>query len=146
MALEPRDGGGLDAPLAEINVTPFVDVMLVLLVIFMITAPMLATGMRVNLPRATTAQPLNPAEPLIVVIGKDGKLFVGAEATTREELVATLKARLTPDDARPVQIKGDRETPYGDVVAVLDLLSAGGLARIAIATERPKPAPPRPEP
>lgn len=146
MALEPRERGGSDAPLAEINVTPFVDVMLVLLVIFMITAPMLASGLRVNLPKASTAQPLNPAEPLIVLIGKDGKLFVGAEAKTREELVATLKARLTPDDVRPIQIKGDRETPYGEIVSVLDLLSAGGLTRIAIATERPKSTPQKPEP
>lgn len=145
MALERRDNGGLDAPLAEINVTPFVDVMLVLLVIFMITAPMLASGVRVNLPRAATAQPLGQNEPLVVTVGKDGKTFVGGDETPREQLVSALKARMTPEDARPVQIRGDREAAYGEVVSILDLLAAGGLTRIAIVTDRSKAAPQKPE-
>ena len=81
MALSPRKiGEGLYQPLADINVTPLVDVMLVLLIIFMVTAPMLATGIKVNLPSAKTAQPLENKEPVVVVVAKDGSLSVGKEA------------------------------------------------------------------
>ena len=73
MALSPRKiGEGLYQPLADINVTPLVDVMLVLLIIFMVTAPMLATGIKVNLPSAKTAQPLENKEPVVVAVAKDG--------------------------------------------------------------------------
>ena len=75
MALGPRKlGEGLYQPLADINVTPLVDVMLVLLIIFMVTAPMLATGIKVNLPSANTAQPLENKEPVVVIVAKDGTL------------------------------------------------------------------------
>ena len=87
MALSPRKiGEGLYQPLADINVTPLVDVMLVLLIIFMVTAPMLATGIKVNLPSAKTAQPLENKEPVVVAVAKDGSLSVGRDAVSRGEL------------------------------------------------------------
>ena len=96
MAMNPRKiGEGLYQPLADINVTPLVDVMLVLLIIFMVTAPMLAAGIKVNLPSAKTAQPLENKQPVVVVVAKDGSVSVGRDAVSQDELAATVKARLS---------------------------------------------------
>ena len=92
MAMSPRKiGEGLYQPLAEINVTPLVDVMLVLLIIFMVTAPMLATGIKVNLPSARTATPLEAKDPVVVVVAKDGAVSVGKDPVSRDELAAKVK-------------------------------------------------------
>src|SRR5271155_3555674 len=132
MAMKPgKIGEGLYKPLAEINVTPFVDVMLVLLIIFMVTAPMLATGIKVNLPSAKTAQPLETKQPVVVVVARDGALSVGKDPVSRDELAAKVKAGLG-DSNGVVQLRGDREASYGDVVSVLDELAANGVTRIAI--------------
>ncbi len=134
MAMKPRKiGEGLYQPLAEINVTPLVDVMLVLLIIFMVTAPMLAAGIKVNLPSAKTAQPLESKDPVIVAVTRDGAVSVGKDSVSLDNLVATVKARLA-DSNGVVQLRGDRDAAYGDVVAVMDDLAAGGLNRIAIVS------------
>ena len=115
--------------------------MLVLLIIFMVTAPMLATGIKVNLPSAKTAQPLENKEPVVVAVAKDGTLSVGKEAVSRDELAATVKAKLA-DSNGVVQLRGDRDASYGDVVSVMDELAANGISRIAIvsgpAASRPR--------
>src|SRR5689334_11631461 len=90
----PRRGGGLYEPVADINVTPLVDVMLVLLIIFMITAPMLVAGMRVDLPQARSAEPLDPNEPIIVTVDKEGKVFLGQDQVSRKELAAAVRAMM----------------------------------------------------
>ena len=128
-------GDGLYQPLAEINVTPVVDVMLVLLIIFMVTAPMLATGIKVNLPSAKTAQPLENKQPVVVSVTKDGAVSVGKDSVSRDELAATVKARLG-DSNGVVQLRGDRDAAYGDVVSVMDELAANGVTRIAIVSSR----------
>ena len=134
MAMKPRKiGEGLYQPLAEINVTPLVDVMLVLLIIFMVTAPMLAAGIKVNLPSAKTAQPLESKDPVIVAVTRDGAVSVGKDSVSLDNLVATVKARLA-DSNGVVQLRGDRDASYGDVVSVMDDLAAGGLNRIAIVS------------
>ena len=134
MAMNPRKiGEGLYQPLADINVTPLVDVMLVLLIIFMVTAPMLAAGIKVNLPSAKTAQPLENKQPVIVVVAKDGSLSVGRDTVSQDELAATVKAKLA-DSNGVVQLRGDRDAPYGDVVSVMDELAANGVTRIAIVS------------
>jgi biopolymer transport protein ExbD len=134
MALTPRKlGDGLYQPLADINVTPLVDVMLVLLIIFMVTAPMLATGVKVNLPNVKTAQPLENKEPVVVAVAKDGALSVGNDSVSRDELAAKVKAKLNGSDGI-VQLRGDREASYGDVVSVMDDLAANGISRIAIVS------------
>jgi biopolymer transport protein TolR len=155
MAMGPRKvGEGLYQPLADINVTPLVDVMLVLLIIFMVTAPMLATGIKVNLPSARTAQPLENKEPVMVAVTKDGAVSVGKDPVPRAELAATVKARLG-DSNGVVQLRGDRDAPYGDVVSVMDDLAANGVTRIAIVsgprraitpTEGASPSPSSPKP
>ena len=102
MALSPRKiGEGLYQPLADINVTPLVDVMLVLLIIFMVTAPMLATGIKVNLPSAKTAQPLENKEPVVVAVAKDGSLSVGKEAVSRDELAQVVRDNPYSAEANP---------------------------------------------
>ena len=134
MAMSPHKiGEGLYQPLADINVTPLVDVMLVLLIIFMVTAPMLAVGIKVNLPSAKTAQPLENREPVVVVIAKDGAVSVGKDPVSRDQLAETVKAKLR-DSNGVVQLRGDREASYGDVVSVMDDLAANGIARIAIVS------------
>ena len=144
MAMNPRKiGEGLYQPLADINVTPLVDVMLVLLIIFMVTAPMLAAGIKVNLPSAKTAQPLENKEPVIVVVTKDGAVSVGKDQVSRDQLAAKVKARLG-DSNGMVQLRGDRDAPYGDVVSVMDDLATNGINRIAIVSGPRRDASPAP--
>jgi biopolymer transport protein TolR len=130
-----NNGNGLFRPQADINVTPLVDVMLVLLIIFMITAPLLATGVKVNLPQAKVAQPLDQNDPITVSVGKDGKLSLGADEVEIDKLADLLKTRNGGDLSRVIQLRGDKEAPYGEIVAVMDTLVANGMARIAIVTD-----------
>ncbi len=126
---------GFFRPQADINVTPLVDVMLVLLIIFMVTAPLLAAGMKVQLPQANAAHPLNPREPIVIAVGKNGRLAVGAEAVEPADLAQMVKLKLGDDFSRVVHVRGDRDAPYGQVVAVLDQLASNGITHIAIVTE-----------
>jgi len=134
-----RNGGGLYQPLADINVTPLVDVMLVLLIVFMVTAPMLATGVKVNLPQAKkSAHPLKPTDPVTVTVSKEGKLFVNAEETPSALLVDTVRAKLANAPDAPIRLRGDKDAAYGEVISVLDLLSSQGLTRIALMSDARK--------
>jgi biopolymer transport protein ExbD len=130
--ISSRRGGGRYDPVAEINITPFVDVMLVLLIVFMITAPMLAAGMRVDLPKAKSAQPLDPREPVIVTIAKDGKVYVGRDEVSRAAVAAAVHAKLGDDQNRQIYVRGDRDVIYGDIVAVMDQLALSGLVKMAL--------------
>ncbi len=134
------DGGGDDdAVLADINVTPLVDVMLVLL-IFMIAAPMLHQGIEVALPRAeATNLPMRVEDPLVLSIDRDGRTFVRDTPVEREDLVDMLKTEIAGQGDDSVFLKGDREAPYGEVIEVLDLLHRGGIVRVGMVTERPRP-------
>lgn len=106
--------------------------MLVLLIVFMITAPMLAAGMRVDLPQAKSAQPLNPKEPVIITVRKDGKLFLGQEELLPGQVADAVRARLGDDRERAIHLRGDREVAYGDVVAIVDQLAANGILKVAL--------------
>lgn len=144
MAISPHNqpGGNIHRPFAEINVTPFVDVMLVLLIIFMVTAPMLATGLKVNLPQAKQAAPLNPNEPIVVTIGKEGKLSLGADDIERDRLIDAIRTRLDGDNSQVIHLRGDKEVPFGDVVTIMDLLATNGLTHVAIVAQAGGPANP----
>ena len=140
MAMKPsKIGEGLYQPLAEINVTPLVDVMLVLLIIFMVTAPLLASGVKVNLPSARTAEPLEAKNPVVVSVARDGAVSVGKEAVARDALAAIVKTRLGQSNGI-VQLRGDKDAAYGDVVAIMDELAANGVTRIAIVSSGRRPA------
>ena len=135
-----KNNDDLYQPLADINVTPLVDVMLVLLIIFMITAPLLAKGVKVNLPQAKAAQPLNQKDPIIVTIGKDGKVSLGSDATTIEALVDGVRTLMGDDLTRVVHVRGDNDAVYGEVVKVMDRLASNGITHIAIMTNSRKQA------
>ena len=136
MSFSSGDGGGDEfyQPLAEINVTPLVDVMLVLLIIFMVTAPLLTPGVKVDLPKAGSAAALNPKAPLIVSVAKDGALAFGADPVTLEQLGPAVKAKMGDDDTEVVHLRGDRDAPFGAVVRALDRLKLAGVVHIAIVT------------
>ncbi|ACB95765.1 ExbD/TolR family protein [Beijerinckia indica] len=130
-----RGSGGGYQPLADINVTPLVDVMLVLLIVFMITAPMLATGVKVNLPQAKAAQPLNPKEPVVVIVTKEGKLNLNADEIVSEQLVAAIQAKIEGDMNHVIHVRGDKDASYGDVIAIMDLLASNGMTHIALLSD-----------
>src|SRR5712675_672252 len=130
--ISPGRGGGRYEPVADINITPFVDVMLVLLIVFMVTAPMLAAGMLVDLPKAKSARPLDPREPVIVTVAKDGKLYVGRDEVARGALTQAVRGKLGNDLNRQIYVRGDREVIYGEIIGVMDQLALNGLAKIAL--------------
>jgi biopolymer transport protein ExbD/biopolymer transport protein TolR len=136
MSVSLKDGGedGLYQPLSEINVTPMVDVMLVLLIIFMVTAPLLTPGVKVDLPKAASSQALNPKAPLVVSIARDGALSLGADETTLEALGPAVKAKMGDDPAQVVHVRGDKDAPFGLVVKAMDALTLAGVTHIAIVT------------
>jgi biopolymer transport protein TolR len=139
MSVGKRSTGGFQ-PLAEINVTPLVDVMLVLLIIFMVTAPMMAAGMKVNLPQAQSAKPLNPKEPVVITIAKGGKLMLNADEVPLDRLVDAVRAKVNGDLTHVIHLRGDKDASIGDMVALMDRLSSHGLTHIAILSKRESPA------
>ena len=123
--------------LAEINVTPLVDVMLVLLIIFMITAPMLKEGMDVNLPVASGTPQADQEEQLILTLTKQGAIYLNQTAYTLEALRPKLQAlyRARPD--RPVFLRADTDVPYGSVVQVMDEVKKAGVFKLGMITQPP---------
>ena len=133
--------GDEDSPLADINVTPLVDVMLVLLIIFMVTAPMLHQGIEVALPKADARNlPPRVDDPLIVSINRDGLVFLRDTPVHPTQLVERLTPMLKARGDDSVYLKGDRDVPYGRVIEVLDILHRGGIERVGMVTERPPAA------
>lgn len=125
--------------LSQINVTPFVDVMLVLLIIFMVTAPMLESGIDVNLPKAA-ASPIETArEPVVVTVDKNGEVFISEKAVGHPELKEKLKAIFAGRTSRAVYLRADTSTPYGFVAKTMAEIRNAGVERIAMITE-PLPA------
>jgi biopolymer transport protein TolR len=120
---------------SEINVTPFVDVMLVLLVIFMVTAPMLEQGIDVDLPETTT-QPLQMREePLILSVKKDGTYHLARMAVPLEELQPKLQAIFAGTDEREIYLRADKDAPYGTVVKAMAAARLAGAKTVGIVTE-----------
>jgi biopolymer transport protein TolR len=126
---------GRNRPLSEINVTPFVDVVLVLLIIFMVTAPMMQQGVDVDLPETTT-QPLRMQdEPLILSIKKEGKYYLGRSEIPVDELQAKLEAIFDGRDSKEIFLRADSEAPYGVVVKGLAAARAAGASKLGMVTE-----------
>lgn len=123
------------AAMSEINVTPMVDVMLVLLIIFMVTAPLLTQGVDVNLP-STEASPLvSDVEPLVVAVNQEGIPFIEKNEVTMAQLTEKVSAIRRSNPAVPVFVRGDRNTPYGAVMAVMSQLQQAGVDRVGLVTE-----------
>jgi len=127
----PRQGGFL----AEINVTPFVDVMLVLLIIFMVTAPLMVQGLEVDLPETKTVASLPKGKDhMVMTIKKDGTFFLDEYAVTLKELPGHLE-RLVKAENKSLYLRADKEVPYGTVVRVMDEIKTAGIDRIGIMAE-----------
>jgi len=121
--------------MSQINVTPFVDVMLVLLVIFMITAPMMQQGMQVNLPK-TEAKAMNVKdEPIIVTVDKSGRAFLDKEEIPQGQLKAKLATLFAARSKKEVFLKADRDVPYGDVIRTMAEIKGAGVERLGMLTE-----------
>ena len=132
-----------DGPMATINVTPLVDVMLVLLVIFMVTAPMLQQGVEVDLPKATTAPLRGSSEQIVISVDKAGSVFLGAgnkvEVPELAEKVKAIFANKPPQEHK-VYIKGDSALGYGRVMEVMAALHEGGITQIGLVSASPEKA------
>ena len=130
--------------MGEINVVPYIDVMLVLLIIFMVTAPMLSQGIKVDLPRAA-AEPIEPddLEPLVLSVDPAGEMYLNLgdpqQALAPERLLELASASLRREPERPVLVKADRAVPYGRVVEGMVLLQQAGAKKVGFVTE-PVPA------
>jgi biopolymer transport protein TolR len=124
--------------MAEINVVPYIDVMLVLLVIFMVTAPLLTPGVKVDLPQAAASAVDNPdRETLVVTVDRKGKLFLDEREIGSEALQAKVAAILRVRPQTPVLIRGDRQAAYDDVVQTMVLLQAAGAPSVGLVTQSP---------
>ena len=123
-------------PLSDINVTPFVDVMLVLLVIFMVTAPMLSQGLPVNLPQAP-ARALVNQKPLVVSINRDQAIYLDDKPMGLEGLARAIAPLSQANQGLEVLLKSDREVPYGLVVQVMSALNQAGVQKLGIVTAPP---------
>lgn len=130
-----RRGGRKHKPIADINMTPFIDVMLVLLIIFMVAAPLLTTGVPLDLPQ-TGAQSLNlEKQPLVVSVKADGKVFLMETEITLEELVPKLQAVSKAGADDRIYIRGDRTIAYGQVAEVIAALTVAGYRKVALVNE-----------
>ncbi len=136
-----RRGRGRSRPMAEINVTPFVDVMLVLLIIFMVAAPLMTVGVPVELPKtAANALPGEEEEPLSVTITAEGIVMIQTTEVARDDLVARLRAIATERDSTRVYLRADGAVPYAQVMQVMGALNRGGFGNIGLVTETGGPA------
>ena len=122
-------------PIAEINVTPFVDVMLVLLIVFMVTAPLLATGVSVDLPEGESSPLPGQDEPLAVTVDLEGAIFIQEDAVTLEALGARLREMTGDDLETRIFVRGDRSIDYGTMMGVVSAINRAGFLRVALLTE-----------
>jgi TolR protein len=129
-------------PISEINVTPLVDVMLVLLIVFMVAAPMMMVGVPVQLPQTSAARIAQTAPPVVVTVARDGRVFLRQEEVAEAELGPRLRAlREAEANDAPVYVRGDRAVPYGEVMRVMGRVSAAGITRVSLIAEGEPGAP-----
>jgi biopolymer transport protein TolR len=127
--------------MSEINVTPFVDVMLVLLIVFMVTAPLLTVGVPVDLPKTRAPALGQDKEPLSVTIAKNGKIYLQKEVVTEDQLVPKLQAISQNGYDQRIFVRGDQTVDYGKVMVVMGLLASAGFTHIGLVTDVQKPKP-----
>lgn len=145
MAISPIGTGGSDysndgfdgyKPMSDINVTPFVDVMLVLLIIFMVAAPLMMVGVPLQLPKTTATKVTPPREPLVISIDKDGKLFIRKDPVNEDQLVARLQELHGSEPDSVVYVRGDKVLEYGKVMDVMSLVGKAGFGKISLVAEQ----------
>jgi biopolymer transport protein TolR len=123
------------APMSEINVTPMVDVMLVLLIIFMVAAPLLQVGVPIELPQAKGKQLESSQEPLAISVKSDGSVYIGETPVTLDEIAPKLKAIAKNGYDEQIFVRGDKGVTYGIVMRVMGRISAGGFRKVSLVTE-----------
>lgn len=126
---------GIVAPVAEINVTPLVDVMLVLLVIFMVAAPMMVSGVPLDLPRAGSSAAVRQGKPLVVSVTRDGNVHLAGEVVAEEALKARLDSLHAERGDVIVHVRGDRGVEYGRMMSVLAAIGEAGFAKVSLIGE-----------
>lgn len=127
--------GGVYQPMAEINVTPFVDVMLVLLIVFMVTAPLLTVGVSIDLPETRAQQLQGDKDPLAISIKEDGSVYLQSTEIAIDELVAKLLAIAENGYQERIFVRGDKNVNYGYVMRVMGTINDAGFRRVALVTE-----------
>ena len=141
MAIGPMHSGGQRgrrSPMAEINVTPMVDVMLVLLIIFMVTAPLMMVKLPIELPKISAEEVGKPKEPLMVGVNTDNQLFYGEEQVSHDEMVGRLAQVARDEPDRMVYVQADKSVDYGKVVELLGLVGQSGLAKVSLMAQQPQ--------
>ena len=132
--------GSRNKPMSEINVTPFVDVMLVLLIIFMVAAPLLTVGVPLELPKTNArALPTEQEEPLTINLDAEGRIYIQKTEVPAEELVPKLAAIQAERESDRVFLRADQSLDYGMVMQIMGALSAGGFRNIGLVTDQPVP-------
>ncbi|GFO81352.1 MAG: protein TolR [Methyloceanibacter sp.] len=143
MGMSVGNGGGGEEggyrPISEINITPMVDVMLVLLIIFMITAPLLVAGVPVELPKTSAAKVSQPKKPMIVSLDADGLIYIREDQVTVDTLVPRLEALRQTEGDTVVYVRGDKNRPYGEVMEILGRVGTSGYSRVSLLSQ-PKAA------
>ena len=129
-----QSGFNRDELVSEINVTPFVDVMLVLLIIFMVTAPMMVQGVDVNLPRAAAAPLEEKVDHLVISVRQDGQVYINEQAVGMDYLTRKLELILTDMGSRDVYLRADKDVPYGRVVDVMARIKKAGVTTLGMIT------------
>ena len=145
MAAQMMNSGGgrgsrrrYNRPVSDINVTPFVDVMLVLLVVFMVTAPMMTVAVPVDLPKTQAHTVSQDKEPLVVSIDANGRLYLQDKILRMDELVPKLKAVTGANPEARIFVRGDREIAYGKIMEVMGSISSAGFTKVALVAELPQ--------
>src|SRR5438445_5118002 len=140
-ALPPSGEAGDDRyqPLAEINVTPMVDVMLVLLLIFMVTAPLLTVGVPLDLPKTSAAELVQPKEPIVLSLDRQGDTFIGNEQVAASDLRDRLAQLAAEDPGRIVYVRGDRTISYARLMDALGLVNTAGFTKVSLLAEGAQP-------
>jgi biopolymer transport protein ExbD/biopolymer transport protein TolR len=136
-ALRNQDSGSDVPAMADINVTPLVDVMLVLLIVFMVAAPLMAVGVPVDLPKVQAKQLNDQKPPIVVSIDSIGSFFIDQTAIDSDELLPTLSSKSENDKERRIHVRGDRTIAYGKVMEVMGLINGAGFTKVALVAEAP---------
>jgi biopolymer transport protein TolR len=123
-------------PMSEINVTPFIDVMLVLLIVFMVTAPLLTTGVQVDLPKAQSGPVHEENEkPIEITVDKSGDIFLGETKVTKDELISKMSAISQQNVEKRVFIRGDQALSYGEIMSVIGMVTKAGYRKVALISD-----------
>ena len=131
-----RKSGPATARMAEINVTPMVDVMLVLLIVFMVAAPLMTSGVNVDLPKASAAPLSQDSEPVTVSVNAEGKVFVGDAEAALPDLVGRLQSATDSKPDRRIYVRGDKGISYGRIMEVMATITQGGFTKVALLAEQ----------